>query len=90
MTVMDTKGEAALNCKYGGGWVYRHNAIRDVIAAAAASASMQPRVEAEGLVRGNKERPGDITLPGYPRGTDSALDVTVVNPLQHKYQAQSQ
>ena len=89
VTVMDTKGEAALNCRYGGGWIFRHNAIRDAIAAAAASASMQPRVEAEGLVRGNKERPGDITLPGYPRGTDSALDVTVVNPLQHKYQAQS-
>ena len=42
-----------------------------------------------GLVRGNKERPGDITLPGYPGGRDSALDVTVVNPLQPKYRAQS-
>jgi len=30
-------------------------------------------------------RPGDITLPGFPIGRDTLIDVAIVNPLQRVY-----
>ena len=51
----------------------------------AQAASLSPRVETRGLIQGSQRRPGDITLPGYPVGMDTLLDVTVVNPIQTKY-----
>ena len=87
--VMDQEGDHAQNCRNGGGRVGRHNAIRDIIASTAQAASLSPRVEARGLLEGTEKRPGDVTLPGYPVGMDTTLDVTVVNPVQTKYRAQS-
>ena len=87
--VMDQEADHAQNCIYGGGRVGRHNTIRDIIASTAQAASLSPRVEAKGLIAGSGRRPGDITLPGYPVGMDTLLDVTVVNPVQAKYRQEA-
>ena len=41
------------------------------------------------MLEGTEKRAGDVTLPGYPVGMDTILDVTVVNPVQSKYRAES-
>ena len=41
------------------------------------------------MLEGTEKRPGDVTLPGYPVGMDTILDVTVVNPVQTKYRGVS-
>ena len=38
---------------------------------------------------GTEEKPADILLPGWSGGKDTALDITVVNPLQTAYINQS-
>ena len=37
-----------------------------------------------GLIEGMEKRPGEVTLPGYPMGMDTLLEVTVVNDLSCK------
>ena len=81
-TEMDVFGEHALNCRNGKGRVGRHNAVRDVFADVTRSANLSPRVEEGGIIPGTQQRPGDVTLPGFPVGRDTLIDVTVVNPLQ--------
>ena len=79
---MDVLGEHAINCGYRRGRVSRHNTIRYIIAEVARSANLSPRVEEGGIIKGTQQRPADITLPGFPIGHDTLIDVTVVNPLQ--------
>ena len=62
---MDTLAEHAMNCRCGSGQYRRHDAIRDIIADAARSTSLSPRVEVPGLVEGSQERLGDILLLGW-------------------------
>ena len=83
--IMDRMSDHSMNCHSGRGMISRHNKLRDVIAATAAAASLSPRVEAKGLVAGANYRPGDVYLAGWPQGRNTALDITVVNPLQDLY-----
>ena len=79
---MDVYGEHAINCGYGRGRVGRHNAVRDIVVDVARSANLSPRVEEGGIIEGTQQRPADVTLPGFPIGRDTLIDVTIVNPLQ--------
>ena len=56
--------------------------MRDAIFAAAAQAALGPRKEPGGLLPGRDDRPADVLLPYWTQGKDTALDITVVNPLQ--------
>ena len=71
-----------MNCGYRKGQVSRHNVVRDIIVEVSRSANLSPRVEENGIIEGTQQRPGDLTLPGFPLGRDTLIDVTVVNPLQ--------
>ena len=46
------------------------------------SAALGPTKEERGLLPGGGRRPGDVFIPGWSGGRDTALDVTVVCPLQ--------
>ena len=81
---MDVFGCHAVNCSNGSGRAGRHNAVRDIVVDSARSACLSPVVEQQGLIDGTRMWPGDITLPGFPQGRDTLIDVTVVNPLQQE------
>ena len=78
----DTLGDHALCCGTGGERIARHNRLRDALYHTAVSAVLGPRKEEKNLLPGGNQRPGDIFIPGWSGGRDTALDVTVVCPLQ--------
>ena len=63
--------------------------IRDCLFTTCAQACLGPTKEDRALIPGTDARPADIFLPGWSAGKDTALDVTVVNPLQQQYLHQS-
>ena len=69
--------------------IARHNLIRDVLYNTCISAALGPTREERALLPGTEAKPADILLPGWSGGKDTALDVTVVNPLHTKYINQS-
>ena len=78
-----------MGCGGNGDRIARHNAIRDVIFAAAQSAALAPSKETPGLVPGSQARPGDIFLPCWSLGRPTAFDVHVISPLQELTIAQA-
>ena len=78
----DPAGDHAVSCGWGGERIGRHNLIRDVLFSACSSAALGPTREDRALLPGTESRPADILLPGWTGGKDTALDITVVNPLQ--------
>ena len=80
--VNDVFGDHAVSCGSGGERIAKHNHVRDAIFAAAAQAALGPRKEPGGLLPGTDDRPADVLLPYWTQGKDTALDITVVNPLQ--------
>ena len=50
--------------------------------ATAAAAALGPVREERALLPGTEKRPADVFLPNWSGGRDTALDVTVVNPLR--------
>ena len=46
------------------------------------SASSKSSCKGRFLLPGNDRRPADVYLPNWAAGRDSALDITVINPLQ--------
>ena len=77
----DSFGDHQVGC--GGNWdrISRHNAIRDVIFAAAQSAALAP---SPGMIPSSSARPVDILLPTWSGGCPAALDVHVISPLQEQ------
>ena len=71
-----------MGCGGNGDRGAKHNAIRDVIFAAAQSASLSPSREAAHLVADSAARPADVLLPNWSQGRSAALDVHVISPLQ--------
>ena len=69
-------------CRFWEERITRHNDIRDHIFKMAASAVLNPVKEGRFLLPGNDRRPADVYLPNWAAGQDSALDITVINPLQ--------
>ena len=45
-------------------------------------AGLGPEKEPDGLLPGSDDRPADVLIPVWSGGRDTALDFTVVNPLQ--------
>ena len=45
-------------------------------------ACLGPTREGRALIPGRQARPADIYLPSWSGGLDTALDITVINPLQ--------
>ena len=45
-------------------------------------AALSPRQEVPSLFPGSSSRPADIFLPSWPMGRPTAMDVTVISPLQ--------
>ena len=71
-----------MGCGGNGDRIARHNAVRDVIFAAAQSAALGPSKEALGLIPRSLAQPADIFIPHWSLGGLVALDVLVVSPLQ--------
>ena len=78
-----------MSCGWGGEKIARHNLIRDVLFNTCSSAALGPTREDRALLPGTEGRPADILLPSWSGGKDTALDITVVNPLQIAYINQS-
>ena len=53
------------------------------------AASLGPTREDRALIPGTEARPADVLLPNWTGGKDTALDVTVINPLQTNLVAQA-
>ena len=80
--VSDILGDHAISCGIGGERIARHNHVRDAIFQTAVQAGLGPVREPAGLLPGSDDRPADVLIPFWTNGQDTALDVTVVNPLQ--------
>ena len=78
-----------MSCGWGGERIARHYLIRDVLYNTCSSAALGPTREDRALIPGTESRPADILLPGWSGGRDTALDITVVNPLQTAFIDQS-
>ena len=81
----DRYGDHALGCAQQGERLSRHNTLRDAIYQAAQQAVLSPTREERYLLsqQGRElERPGDVLIPNWTSGMDTALDITVISPLQ--------
>ena len=87
--ISDISGDHAVSCGWGGERTTRHNAIRDVLFNTCSQACLGPTREDRALIPGTDARPADVYLPGWTGGQDTALDVTVINPLQQTFLNQS-
>lgn len=87
--ISDIFGDHAVSCGWGGERTYRHNLIRDVLFNTCAQACLGPTREDRALIPGTDARPADVYLPNWTAGQDTALDVTVINPLQQTFLNQS-
>ena len=85
----DVEGDHAISCGWGGERITRHNALRDVLFSTCQQAALAPLREDRALLPGTEARPADILLPHWTGGRDTALDITVVNPLQLAFVNQS-
>ena len=73
-----------MGCGGNGDRIHRHDSIRDVLFAAAQSAALAPRKEVPALIPGSGCRPADVYLPNWLGGRPTALDVSVISPLQQR------
>ena len=69
-------------CGTGRERIARHNNLCDALFAAAVGAGLGPTREERFLLPGSDCRPGDIFIPHWTGGRDTALYVTVGHPLQ--------
>ena len=81
--VSDVMGDHAMNCSYQGERIARHNYLRDAIFKTAVGAALGPTREEKSLITGRDSRPADVLIPCWTAGQDTALDITVINPLQN-------
>ena len=81
----DRYGDHAILCGTDGERIARHNHLRDALYSTAAAAALGPLREERALLPGSDKRPADVYLPNWSGGRDTALDVTVVNPLRNDY-----
>lgn len=79
---VDPFGDHHVVCGGNSDRIMRHDLLRDAIFAAARSAALSPKMEIPSLIPGSNNRPADIYIPTWSRGSPAALDVTVISPLQ--------
>jgi hypothetical protein len=75
-------GDHAISCAIRGERIAKHNHLRDCFFEAGQQAQLGPLKEPDGLLPGSDDRPADLLLPHWTQGRDTAIDITVVNPLQ--------
>ena len=75
-------GDHAISCGTDGERISRHNQLRDALFATASTAALSPAREERALLPGDSRRPADVFLPHWSGGRDTALDVTVINPMR--------
>ena len=80
----DKFGDHAISCGSDGERIARHNTLRNALYSTARTGCLAPVNEASALIPVSRSRPADVLLPNWTAGKDTALDVTVVNPLQAK------
>ena len=78
----DRFGDHAISCGIGGERIARHNHVRDALLQVAVQGGLGPIKEPDGLLPGSDDRPADLLIPFWSGGRDTAIDFTVVNPLQ--------
>ena len=81
----DALGDHSLGCAQQGERLSRHHALRDALYQSAQQAVLSPTREERYLLTQagrEDERPGDILIPSWTSGMDTACDVTVISPLQ--------
>ena len=78
----DKRGDHAISCGYEGERIARHDHLRNALFNTCSQACLGPTKEVRDLISGSDARPADLFLPNWSEGQDTALDVTVVNPLQ--------
>ena len=78
----DRFGDHSMNCAWHGERIARHNWLRDELYNTAVAASLGPTREGRALLPDSGGKPADVFIPHWTGGKDTALDVTVVNPLQ--------
>ena len=78
----DKKGDHAISCGYEGERIARHDHLRNCLFTTCSQACLGPSREVKDLLQGSDGRPADLFIPSWTGGQDTALDVTVVNPLQ--------
>ena len=84
-TALDENGIHAITCRRGGDRTTRHNIVRDCLYELCSEAAWAPVVEKSGLLTNGSMRPGDVFIPSYQQGKGTAIDVTIVHPLQPSY-----
>ena len=85
----DKQGDHAISCGYQGERISRHNHLRDLLYQTTLSAALGPTREYRAFIPGTEARPADVLIPNWTGGRDTALDVTVINPLQTALAARS-
>ena len=78
----DIYGDHQVGCGATADRIRRHNLLREVLFSTASSAALAPLREVPGLIAGSQSRPADVFLPAWTNGGPTALDVTVVSPMQ--------
>ena len=78
----DKRGDHAISCGYKGELIARHDHLRNALYNTCSQACLGPTREVRDLVAESDARPADLFLPNWSGGQDTALDITVVNPLQ--------
>ena len=79
--VSDEYGDHAISCGSEGERIARHNHLRDALFQASVTAALSPSREERALIPGNNSKPVDVLISNWTHGQDTALDVTVVNPI---------
>ena len=75
-------GHHSLSCSATGDRAARHNNLRDLAATVAKQAAVSVVVEAQHMLAGQGEKPGDFTISNWKsQGRTGAFDVTVVSPV---------
>jgi hypothetical protein len=80
----DALGDHAISCGYQGERIARHDSLRDAVYHTAQTACLGPTREDRALLPGTEARPADVLIPHWTGGRDTALDLTVINPLQER------
>ena len=78
----DELGDHAISCGNQGERIARHDSLRDAMYAVTQTACLGATKEERDLLTDSQARPGDILIPHWTGGRDTALDMTVINTLQ--------
>ncbi|GAU91758.1 hypothetical protein RvY_03954 [Ramazzottius varieornatus] len=79
--MVDELGQHGLSCKYSAGRHSRHNALKESLRRALATAQVPAILEPPGIFRADKRRPDRMSQVPWKNGKELVWDVTVVDTL---------